>query len=928
MLNSVLLTTPCCCSCLSNLTMRKTIGSRLFIYMAGSALVGLGSMSFFFYRTLEKQATAEIQGSLSTEVKSIEGELKQVQQSISDMSAIVSVLQDQKQDDPERYKQIAFSFFKTKSPLITGIGFGQTPYKLVSDRQWYWPYFLVDQKVPGLIGTNLPEPNQAIRYADVTSDQYDNKPYYLDVLNAKGNIWLEPYEWYGLTLTTHTGPMLNAKKEVIGIAGIDMSITALSQRIQAPKNWGDGYFSILSEKGNLLVYPPDEKKAKALATYKDIPHLKELWETIHDETQNQSDSSSKLHGMIRSEDKYWAYEQVQGSNWIMLAAVPKSVVIGPVMLITLGGALGAGAILAIATSIFVRQLNQRLEPILKECNSLAKNDAQRFQRLQSPDSTGSIQQIEIPEQTQSKRSHQSKKEDELDVLARSFHRMASQLKESFEDLEAKVEQRTIELKHAKEQADGANKAKSDFLANMSHELRTPLNGILGYTQILDRSAKLGPKERKGVGIIDQCATHLLTLINDILDLSKIEAQKLELQPQSINLSTFLQGVVEICRIRADQKGIFFECDIDRDLPETIYADEKCLRQVLINLLSNAIKFTDRGGVKFRAKLCGIQTPNPQPAYALPQRSYQLVFEVEDTGIGIQAEDLKKIFLPFEQVGQIYRKSEGTGLGLAITQNIINLMDGQLTVQSQPEQGSVFRFEVTLPEPHQPVYNQHQQKQNIIGYEGQILTILVIDDKVDNRSVLVNLLSPLGFNLVEAHDGQHGLEMIQAQSPDLVISDLSMPRMNGLNMIAQLKQQQSKIPVIISSAKVFETDRASCMEVGAAGFLPKPIVVDHLFTMLQSLLNLTWQYEGTATPTPLANPETETLVLPDVMRIKELYALAQQGRLKALAHGLAELETSHPKLKPFTQQFDPLLDAFQVDACVALLESSLTMVPVA
>jgi signal transduction histidine kinase/CheY-like chemotaxis protein len=927
MLTSVFLTIPCC-SCLSNLTMRKTIGSRLFIYMAGSALVGLGSMSFFFYRTLEKQATAEIQGSLSTEVKSIEGELKQVQQSMSDMSAVVSAIHDQGQDNPETYKQLAFKFFQTRSPLITGIGFGQTPYKLVSDRQWYWPYFLVDQKVPGLIGTNLPEPNQAIRYADVTSDQYDNKPYYLDVLNVKENIWLEPYEWYGLTMTTHTGPMLNAKQEVIGIAGIDMSITAVSQRIQTPKNWGDGYFSILSEKGNLLVYPPDEKKAKALATYKDIPHLKELWEIIHNKAQNQSESSQKLRGIIRSEDKYWAYEQVQGSNWIMLAAVPKSVVIVPVMMITLGGALGAGAILAIATSIFVRQLNQRLEPILEECNNLAKNDAQRFQRLQGPDSTGSIQKIEIPEQTQSRRSSRpSQKEDELDILTKSFQSMASQLKESFEDLEAKVERRTIELKQAKEQADRANKAKSDFLANMSHELRTPLNGILGYTQILDRSTKLGPKEKKGVGIIDQCATHLLTLINDILDLSKIEAQKLELQPQSIKLGIFLQGVVEICRIRADQKGIFFECEIDRDLPEAIYADEKCLRQVLINLISNAIKFTDRGGVKFRAKLCGMQTHDTQQTHPLPDRSYQIAFDIEDTGIGIAEEDLKKIFLPFEQVGQIQKKSEGTGLGLTITQNIIHLMDGQLTVQSQIGQGSLFRFEVTLSEPTPTISAQQQRKQNIIGYEGNPRRILVVDDKVDNRSVIVSLLSPLGFILSEAHDGQHGLEMIQAQSPDLVISDLSMPRLSGLKMLERLQQQQSPIPVIISSAKVFESDRATCMAAGAAAFLPKPIVIDDLFTMLQSLLQLTWQYETKSEPSaaPFLQPE---IVFPEVTALKELYAVAQQGRLKALAQALAQIEASHPKFKPFAQQFHPLLDSFQVEACVTLLEKALQREPVA
>jgi signal transduction histidine kinase/DNA-binding response OmpR family regulator len=892
--------------------------------MAGSSLVGLGSMSFFFYKTLEKRATAEIQGSLSTEVKSIEGELHRVQQSMFDVSTAVATVQDQGQQNAASYKKLAFNFFKSRSPLTMGIGFGQASYKLTSDRQWYWPYFYLDQKNPEQIGVNLPAPHQDIRYVDVEYDKYSDKPYYTDTIKAKEGIWLEPYQWYGLTLTTYTGPIRNDKQEVIGVTGIDMSVTALSQKVKAPEIWGDGYFAILSEKGNLLAYPPDSNKARALATYKDVPQLKEIWEQI---TQNRQTQTS-LKGIIRSDDKYWAYEQVQGSNWIMLAAVPKSVVIGPVIMITLGGALGAGAILAIATSIFVRQLNQRLEPILEECNNLAKNDARRFQRLQGPDSTSSIQQIEIPEQTKSHRSlRHRKKEDELDVLTESFHSMASQLKESFEDLEAKVERRTVELKHAKEQADGANKAKSDFLANMSHELRTPLNGILGYTQILDRSAKLGPKERKGVGIIDQCATHLLTLINDILDLSKIEAQKLELQPQSINLSNFLQGVVEICRIRADQKGIFFECEIDRDLPEAIHADEKCLRQVLINLISNAIKFTDRGGVKFRAKLCGMQTHSTHQTHPLPERSYQIVFEIEDTGIGIADEDLKKIFLPFEQVGQIQKKSEGTGLGLAITQNIIHLMDGQLTVQSQIDQGSLFRFEVTLPEPKPTISAQQQRKQNIIGYSGNCRKILVVDDKVDNRSVIVSLLSPLGFILSEAHDGQHGLEMIQAESPDLVISDLSMPRLSGLKMLEHLQQQQSQVPVIVSSAKVFESDRATCMAAGAAAFLPKPIVIDDLFAMLQSLLQLTWQYETKSELSAAPFLQAE-IIFPETTVLKELYVVAQQGRLKALAHALEQIEASHPVLNPFAQQFYPLLDAFQVEACVALLEKALDREPVA
>ncbi len=396
----------------------------------------------------------------------------------------------------------------------------------------------------------------------------------------------------------------------------------------------------------------------------------------------------------------------------------------------------------------------------------------------------------------------------LSAVLHENRKVQAKLKQAKDELEQRVEARTTELKTAKIIADSASQAKSEFLANMSHELRTPLNGILGYAQIFQRSQTLTQKEHKGIDVIHQCASHLLTLINDILDLSKIEAGKMELHPQDFPFLDFLQGVVEICRIRAEQKGIYFIYQPNQQLPRYIRADEKRLRQVLINLLGNAIKFTDRGGVTFKVEIVGDRLQHLQ----------RIRFQIADTGVGMSPQQIEKIFQPFEQVGSVEQQAEGTGLGLAISQKVVALMNSIINVQSQPNQGSIFWFEVDLAETEEWTQaSSIAPKCVIIGFQGEPRKILIVDDRWENRSVLVNLLEPIGFEIFQASNGQEGLDQAVKLQPNLIITDIAMPVMDGLTMtqyLRQSKQMQNAI-VITSSASVFDIDRLSLL-------LPQPV----------------------------------------------------------------------------------------------------------
>ncbi len=502
----------------------------------------------------------------------------------------------------------------------------------------------------------------------------------------------------------------------------------------------------------------------------------------------------------------------------------------------------------------------------------------------------------------------------------------SALERSNEILEQRVAERTTELSEAKLVADKANQAKSDFLANMSHELRTPLNGILGYAQILGRSKALPDKERHGVNIIHQCGSHLLTLINDVLDISKIEARKLELAPQAIHLPSFLQSVVEICRIRAEQKGLEFTYAPGNNLPQAVYADEKRLRQVLINLLGNATKFTDTGSVTFKVEV--LETTLRTDTADVSE--VNLHFAVTDTGMGIAPDQVNQIFKPFEQVGDRNRHAEGTGLGLAISTQIVQLMGSQIQVKSQLNVGSDFFFEVRLPLAGDWAKEQRQNSgRTIIGYEGDRRSVLIIDDRWENRSVVVSLLEPLGFDMIEAQDGQEGLIKAAAHQPDLIITDLAMPGLNGFEMLLKLRSDDNlkHLKVIVSSASVSDIDRQHSVEAGGDDFLAKPVQADELFKLLQTYLNLTWINEADTTSElpskPPIQPDLKTInLVPERTDLENLLRLAQQGRLKKLIETVQQLGVDNSAIHPFVQHVTQLAQTFQTEKLESWLEELL------
>jgi len=430
-------------------------------------------------------------------------------------------------------------------------------------------------------------------------------------------------------------------------------------------------------------------------------------------------------------------------------------------------------------------------------------------------------------------------------------RNADELEQHRHHLERLVEERTAELSQAKDAAESANRAKSVFLANMSHELRTPLNAILGYAQLMARDERIPVEERKNVATINRAGSHLLSLINDVLEITRIEAGRTTLEEAPFDLGATLLAVEEMTRVRAEAKGLVLKVEHRGELPLYVRGDAHHLRQVLINLLGNAVKYTDRGQVSLHIEAAD---------------DGQVRFQVSDTGPGIAQADQKQLFHAFYQTPAGIAKGEGTGLGLTISREFVQLMGGELTLESAPGQGSTFRF--TIPLPAAPAPEPVEQHGRVIGIEpGQPpCRNLVVDDHADNRDLVVQLLMSVGFEVYSADNGQKAVDVFQSAHPTLIWMDMRMPVMDGYEATRRIRALPGgdAVKIVALTASAFEEDRGAIMAAGCDEVVRKPIEEGRLFDVMTKLLGLRFRYAG-GTPEPQAAAAIDLSRLPAALR---------------------------------------------------------------
>lgn len=546
------------------------------------------------------------------------------------------------------------------------------------------------------------------------------------------------------------------------------------------------------------------------------------------------------------------------------------------------------AIFAVAVLSINRLLKRRVIQPLKQLTAIA-------QRV----STGSMTAEQVGAFDAPQIVKVAQRGDEPGQLARTFQDMAHEVSARERNLSQAVEQRTAQLAESMKEAEKANQAKSQFLANMSHELRTPLNAILGFTQLMLRSRTdsagvsntLNPQtQERYLDTISRSSEHLLALINNVLEMSKIEAGRITFQATNFDLYALLDTLQQMLRLKAESKGLQLRFERSPNVTQFVCTDEAKLRQVLINLLGNAVKFTSAGSVTLRV-------------HSREERS--LHFAVIDTGPGIVASECDRLFEPFVQTEAGVRSQEGTGLGLSISRKFVQLMGGEIAVESSVNKGSIFQFDIEVDAVQSDHIQTPESDRPIVGLAaGQPpYRILVVEDKLQNRQLLMELLTPIGFEVQAATNGQEAIAIVQSFSPHLIWMDIRMPVMDGYAVTRQIQARDCSPPVIIAlTSSAFEEDRQIALAAGFDDFVRKPFRAETIFAKMAEHLGVRYVYaeDKYGEENPLSSPSLRPLTAFDLTAmptawIEQLHQAAIELNTKKIRQLIAQIPPDRPNL---------------------------------
>ncbi len=616
-------------------------------------------------------------------------------------------------------------------------------------------------------------------------------------------------------------PVYAPSGALLGVVGTHVTLSRLNRYLQMIAADYDGVVYVVEADSGYLVANSHEQANYRKTGTQGIERIKV--EQIAEPAIVRAYLEWRDRQMRGFADQQWfvkaqPYEKM-GLNWLIIAAVPQEPYMAPLMQGIYYSLLLTLIVIFLASFLYVKSTNVVLEPIQSLIQTTVRFTAGEFSERAAVF-----------------------RDDEIGILSRAFNNMADEICQLINSLESKIKERTSELeqmnqlaRQAQMDAQAANEVKGTFLANMSHELRTPLNAILGYSELLQGDAELSRKNREVLGTIHRSGLHMLTLINDVLDIAKIESKKMTLSYTSFDLAGQLDDVTNMLKVRADAKQIGFVVTGRDNLPRYVIGDAVKLRVVLINLIGNAIKFTEQGAVSV-----DFSATAAQPGRVL------FAVAVEDTGSGIGQAEQEKLFQFFSQTESGRLSQSGTGLGLAISQEYVRMMGGEIHVSSQVAVGSRFSFEISLAIAADEAEDITATTQRVVGLKPGRNTprILVAEDTEDSRTLLIKQLTAIGLQVLTAADGQEAVDQFVRHQPDLIWMDLRMPVLDGREATRRIKAtvQGARTKIIAVSAHAFESEQESLREAGFDGFVAKPYQAAELYQLMAELLGLEYIYE--------------------------------------------------------------------------------------